>query len=136
MNIKLIKKNNGMSLVDIVASITILSLFLGVIGTLFYQIALNSNLIKLNALAVHYAVKVAEYVDEISYEEVNDNLGIYLNSKYDIPDSFGLTVDVEKYNETDTSKEDLIKIVSINVSYTCLDETRNYEIEKIKVKEN
>lgn len=135
MNINILKKDNGISLQDIVIAITIMAMFVGVIGTLFYQITLNSNLIKVNAIAVHYAVQVAEEVDKLAYDEINENFNIYVNSKYDIPDILKLTVDVQNYNEEDETKDDIIKIVNIKVDYTVLDETKSYEIKKLKIKE-
>lgn len=135
MNIKVLKKDNGISLQDIVIAITILCMFVGVVGTLFYQITLNSNLIKVNSIAVHYAVEVAEEVDKLAYDEINENFNIYINSKFDLPEILTLTVDVQNYNESDETKEDLIKIVNIKVDYTVLDETNSYEIKKLKIKE-
>lgn len=135
MNIKVLKKENGISLQDIVIAMVILSMFVGVIGSMYYEIAFNSNLIKLNAIAVEYAIKVAEDVDILSYEDINENFDIYMNSKHKMPEGFNLTVSVKKYNEQDSSKQDIIKIVTINVEYTIFDKTNSYEIKKLKVKE-
>lgn len=135
MNTRLLKKENGISLQDIVIAMVILSIFVGVIGSMYYEILFNSNMIKLNAIAVEYAIKVAEDVDILSYEDINENFDIYINSKYEMPEGFNLEASVKKYNEQDSSKIDIIKIVTINVEYTFLDKTNNYEIKKLKVKE-
>lgn len=137
MNIKILKKQNGMTIQDLVIAIMIFCLFVGVIGTLFYRILFNSTLVKLNAIAVGYAVKVAEEVDKLPYDDINQNFWTSIQSNYEqsFPDIFQLEVNVENYNQIDPSKADIIKIVTINVTYEIFEEERNYEIKKLKIKE-
>lgn len=138
MNIKVLKKQNGITIQDLVIAIMIFCLFVGVIGSLFYRILFNSTLVKLNAIAVEYAVKVAEEVDKLPYEEIDNlNFGTKMHTDYkkSFPDIFQLEVNVENYNEIDPSKADIIKIVTINVTYDIFEEERNYEIKKLKIKE-
>lgn len=137
MNIKVLKKQNGMTIQDLVIAIIILCLFVGVIGTLFSQIIINSGLIKLNAIAVEYAVKIAEEVDKLPYDDINENFEIIMNTKYadNFSDIYKLDVIVENYNEIDPSKADIIKIVTIKIAYEIFEEERSYEIKKLKIKE-
>lgn len=129
------KNNKGVSLTDVVISIIILSMFVGIIGSLFYQIGLNSNMVKYNALATHYAVKVAEEIDKMSYEDVTNNLNTTLLPTYDIDENFDVSVSVRNYNETDNTKEDILKIVTIQVDYSFINRNESFKIEKLKVKE-
>ena len=135
MNIKKMKSNNAISMVDIIIAVVVLSLFVGVIGSLYYQIAFNSSLIKNNAVATYYAIKIAEDIDIMPYEEVSTTINENLKTKYEIPDNFNVTVEVKNYNEEDTTKEDILKIVTINIEYTCLKQNQKYKLEKVKVKE-
>lgn len=137
MNIKVLKKQNGMTIQDLVIAIIILCLFVGVIGTLFSQIIINSGLIKLNSIAVGYAVKVAEEVDKLPYDDINENFEIIMNTKYagNFSDIYKLDVIVENYNEIDPSKADIIKIVTIKITYEIFEEEKSYEIKKLKIKE-
>ncbi|MBP3256348.1 MAG: hypothetical protein J6M60_07715 [Clostridia bacterium] len=129
------KNNKGISLTEVSVSIIILSLFVGIIGSLFYQIGLNTEMIKYNAIATHYAVKVAEDIDKLSYENVNNEfLNTTLIPSYNIEDQFSIGVDVRNYNENNT-KEDLLKIVTIQVNYSFLNRNETYKIEKLKVME-
>lgn len=130
-----LKANNGISMADVVIAIVILSMFVGVIGNLYYQISLQSNKIRYNAIAVYYTLKVAEYTDQILYEEVDSSLNNTLKEYFQIPDSFDVTIDVENYNKNDASKEDIIKIVTINTQYDILGEKQEYKIKKLKIKE-
>ena len=135
MKVKILKANNGISMMDVIVAILILCMFVGVIGNLYYQIALQSNKIRYNAIAVYYTVKIAEYTDIISYEEVTNDLNNSLKEKYEIPDLFNVTVNVEDYNKEDTSKKDIIKLVTIRIEYEVLGEPQIYQVKKLKVKE-
>lgn len=129
------KQNKGISTVDIVVAMIILTLFVGVIGSLYYQIAYHNAAIRMNAMAVNYAVKIAENIDKITYEEVEETLNETLKIDFEIKEAFNPTIKVENYNEEDLSKEDIIKKVTIKIDYNVMDESRSYEIIKLKIKE-
>lgn len=122
-------------MVDVIIAMIVLSLFVGVIGNLYYQIALQSNMVRINSVAVYYVVKIAEDLDRISYEEVRNELNDTIKATYQIPDLLTITLNVQNYNENDSSKEDIIKIVTIKAEYQCFEDTKVYEIKKLKIKE-
>lgn len=130
-----LKQNKGALMADAIAAIIILCIFTGVVGNLYYQIALNNNLVLLNANSVYYVVKIAEEIDRISYEDVTNELTNTLKEKYDIPDLYVINIKVENYNKEDSSKEDIIKIITIKSEYECFNQTGKYEIKKLKIKE-
>lgn len=130
-----LKANSGVTATDTVVAIIILSLFVGVIGNLFYEIAKNSNMVRYNTIAVYYAIKIAEDIDKMAYEDVTNNLNSNLTTEYQLPAGFTGKVEVENYNQNDTTKQDIIKKVKITINYTFLKEERNYQIEKLKIKE-
>ena len=120
---------------DAIAAIVILCIFTGVIGNLYYQIVFHSNMVRLNAIAVYHVVQIAERIDKISYEEVTNELTNTLKEEMSIPDSYNITINVQNYNENDPSKEDIIKIVTINAEYEVMNEKKQYKIKKLKIKE-
>lgn len=130
-----LKRNAGVTLSDTVVAIIILSLFVGVIGNLYYQILKNSTIANLNAMALYYSIKLAEDTDRIAYEEVTNDLNNNILQKYNMPENFNMTIDVENYSNSNLNKEDIIKKVKITVNYTYLNEQNKYEIEKLKIKE-
>lgn len=135
MKIKKLKTNKGISMADVIIAIIILCMFVGVIGNLYYEIVLESNMIRYNSIASYYTVKIAENIDRISYEQVTNNLNNTIKEDYSIPDLYNITIDVKKYNEDDTSKQDIIKIVTIKAEYQVFNEQRFYQIKKLKIKE-
>lgn len=130
-----LKANSGVTATDTIVAIIILSLFVGIIGNLFYEIAKNSNMVRYNTIAVYYAIKIAEDIDKMVYEDVTNNLNSDLTTEYQLPAGFTGKVEVENYNQNDTTKQDIIKKVKITINYTFLKEERNYQIEKLKIKE-
>ena len=120
---------------DVVIGMLILCLFVGVIGGLFYQIGLNSKIMESNAVATNYAIKIAEDIDKMAYDDVTNNLNSTLLTGYNIQDNFSVNIDVKNYNESDPSKEDIIKIVDITVNYNIFDRDETYKIKKLKIKE-
>ena len=135
------KSNKGVTLMDVIVALIILSLFVGVIGSLFYKIVYNSNLINYNAIAAYFAVRVAEKVDEMPYDNLtkqkltNEINNLIEDDNLDIPSTYSVSVDVKKYNSNDSSKLDILKIVLIDVNYSFFDRDFNYQIKKLKVRE-
>lgn len=130
-----LKANKGVTVTDVIVAVIILSLFVGIIGNMFYQIAKNSNMIRYNTIAVYYAIKIAENIDIMSYEEVTNELNNNIIEKYEMPEGFDGIIEVSKCNEEDLTKEDIIKKVKITINYTFLNDQRSYKIEKLKIKE-
>ena len=140
---KIIKNNKGVAVADVALAISIMTIFTGVVGSLFYQIAYNNVAVRMNAVASYYAIKVAEYVDEIPYNDVSDSLSSdiveRLNAKYSpeeiLSDAFDIDIDVEKYSDENQDMQDIMKKVDINISYHILDDEKEFNLSKIKIKE-
>ena len=133
---KNIKSNRGVSITDVVIALIILTIFTGVIGNLIYQIAYNNAALRVNAIAVDYAVKEAEYIDKIAYEDVQtSNEKITQINGENVLDAFTIKLDVEDYKANDETKQDIIKKVTITVNYNILKDEKSYKIEKLKIKE-
>lgn len=130
-----LKSNKGISMADVVIALLILIILSGVIGNILYQIAYNNAALRMNAIATDYAVKVAEYIDKIPYENVTNEMQITTINGEKIIDKFNVSIEVENYNNDDSTKEDIIKKVIITVNYNILKETKNYKIQKLKIKE-
>jgi len=132
---KNIKSNRAATMADVIMAVLIMIMFTGILSTSFYRIYKHNILIRMNAVAVDYAIKVLENVDKISYEEVNNSLNDSLKENYNINDNYTVNLNVENYNKDDETKEDIIKIVTVTVNYEVLDEKQTYEIKKLKIKE-
>lgn len=136
-----LKKEGGFTQVDIAISITILILFVTLIASLFYNSYTSSTKADRDAEATVFLTKILQSVDLIEYDDLEDtNLGLIAKiNEMDIEKISAKTggnsfqesefsnqstpyivhVEIVKYNETmgNRSKEDLIKIITINISY-------------------
>ena len=129
-----IKSNSGFTMTDLVAAIIIITLFTGVIGTMFYT-SFKSNLeSKLAGQCIYYATQISEEIDKVSYDQVKNGMEQNYISKFSIPQGFDVSVIVNNYNEGN-SKEDLIKKVQITLTYNYNGNSQNMVINKLKIKE-
>lgn len=133
---KLLKKDEGITGYDLVVSIIVLCLFVGVLTTLMGNLYKTSANIQASAIAMSYATIVSEKVDEKSFEEVTDdkNFANYLAEKGEIEldDNYKITVIVSKLSGVD---ENYIKNVNILVTYNVANESKSISLTKLKVKE-
>lgn len=136
---KLVKKkklNRGVVGADIVVSLVVLTLFAGVIASLFADVLFQNVSIRMNALATNYAIKILEDTDKMSYADVTqEKMNEKLTNSYGISSNYTVTVQVENYNASDSTKKDIIKIITVTVQYTLKDQPYTYTVKKLKIKE-
>lgn len=136
MNKVYLKSNKGVTITDVVIAVLLMTLFMGVLGSLYTGIVTRSVETKLNSIATYNLIKIAEYIDKISYEEVEDSLNDIIKDECEISSDMIVNIEVENYNSQDNTKEDIIKIVEIQIGYQTFDNTTiNYGIRKLKIKE-
>lgn len=136
MNImKKIKSNKAATMSDVVVGILIMIMFTGILTTGFYRVYKHNAYIRMNAIAVDYAIKILEDIDKITYEEVTNELNSTIKEKYNIQDNYQVNIEIKNYNENDKTKEDIIKIVTLTVNYKIMDEQEQYTVKKLKIKE-
>ena len=132
---KFLTEKKGITIVDAVLATTILCLFVGVIGNLYYLIASSNMKISLNAIATYYVVKIAEDIDKMPYEEVSNSLNDNLKNQYHYLDMITMSIDVDNYNEGNPAKQDVLKTVTIEAKYKVFNSEQSYKIKKLKIKE-
>ena len=127
-----VKSQKGFTIQDLIIAFFIITLFVGIITTMMFNLyKLN---IKLNTTSqmVTYAVQILEDVDKIAYEDVNNGMENNYINKFSIQNGYKLKIDVSKYGE---NLEDVIKIVNLTISYKILDETEEFTVQRLKIKE-
>lgn len=131
-------KENGATALDIATGALIFVLFTSVIFTLYLQIYKQSSLIKIHQDAMGYMIQICENIDLQDYG-VTEDLEEYKNQiikQINLPeDRYTLTLQQEKYIDTNPNAKDLVKKIIVNIKYTFDNEERDIEIAKIKVKE-
>ncbi len=132
---KKIKSNKGVTMTDVVIGMLILIIFTGILTSSFYKIYSYNLLIRMNAIAVDYTIKILEDIDKMKYDEVTEELNNTLTSNYNIMDKYKVSVKIENYNKDDNTKEDIIKIVTVDVKYNLNGDEKSYSVSKLKIKE-
>lgn len=133
-NITNFKSNKGFTMQDLVIAITVFMLFAGIVGTLLvntFKVQADSQV---DEVAVLYVVQVAEYIDKISFDEVESGIGDSISKKFNIPAKMKLTINVEDYKPTAETGE-YVKEVDINLEYNFDNDSRNIRVQKLKIKE-
>ena len=129
------KSNKAATMADVIVGILIMIIFTGILTNSFYRIYKHNISIRMNAMAIDYAVKILEDIDKISYEEVNNSLNNLLKEKYNMNDNYTTHLEIENYNKDNDTKEDIIKIVTLTINYNVLNENQTYKVKKLKIKE-
>ena len=132
---KLIRSNKGFTMQDLAIATLIITIFVGLISTLMYSVYKTNVKTNLTSQMATYAVQILEDIDKIPYEDVKPELADEYKSDFSIPESFNISIEVSNYGEGVNNVQDVIKIVKLNISYTILNETEGFSIQKLKIKE-
>ena len=136
MKSKLIKnKESGFSGVDIVISMTLIVICVPIITTLFVNIYMNWMKVKRGTMANFYATQILEKVSQTKYENVTEDEIQNIVNSLEIPKGYTVNTKLENYNERFKNKEDIIKIITVNISYNIQENTELLSIRTVKTKE-
>lgn len=129
------RENRAATMTDVIVGMIILIMFTGILTTSFYKMYMHNISIRMNAIAVDYAIKILEDVDRMTYEEVTNDLNNTLTQKYTIKENYTINLEIENYNKNDETKQDIIKTVKVTVKFKVADQEQEYTVKKVKIKE-
>ncbi|MDO5555418.1 MAG: hypothetical protein Q4G09_01805 [Clostridia bacterium] len=157
---KMLKKQNGFAASDGLTAIIIIALFTGIIATIIYNIYLSNTSIKRMGTATAYITNIIEYTEKAYYDDVSvTGLENYINEQASFFDTgknkviissnnteqqigngspaFTIEINIEYYNETEgnTDKKDLVKKVSVTVTYKLGNKQQEISMFRIKLRE-
>lgn len=130
-----LKSNRAATMSDIVIALIIIIMFIGILTTSFYSIYKYNLDIRMDAIAVYYAVNMLENIQKTSYDEVSNSMEETLAREYIGNENYTMELKVKKYNEDDSTKEDLIKIVTVTIKYKVANEDKVYTVKTLKIRE-
>lgn len=140
---RFLKSNKGITGTDAVLGVALAILFSGIIATLSYNIYVTSSSLKRSSKALEYITSTFEYVATQYYDNVTeDNIKEYINNldeKISTNEGkpYKAQVSVTKYNqiEGNTDKLDLVKEITMSVTYKLGDKDQTIEIKTAKSRE-
>ena len=131
------RSEKGFTTADIIVSLMVIVIFVGIIASGYYNYYLASTGVSRGSAALSYTIDVIETVEEMNYADVTEqsvNEKIQqLYSSNSIPDGYEITAIVQKYNETsgNTEKRDLIKTLTVTVRYEVGKKTEQIQISRL-----
>ncbi len=130
-------KNNqkGYSLIDVTVAILVITIFTGIIASLFVQISYNSSMIQLQSVAYNYAIRALELTDRLPYKQVDETLNETIKDTLQIAENFDMQIQVTNYKGEYSAKKDLIKTVNVTVTYSFQNEKFTINLAKLKIRE-
>lgn len=140
MKIINLKNEKGAIGTDAVISIFVITLFVGLIATLTYNIYISTMKTKRTSQATDYIVEIFEFIDKLYYKDVTEtNLVDYINNKYNNAENAETNEEISDINiasarnttnveNTDDTKELLTTPYKIEVSI----KPYNEEIDLVK----
>lgn len=129
-----IKSQKGITGIEITVAIVMLTIFVSLISTIFINIYLNSTEAQRNTVATGYATQIAEMIDKMYYADVEEDTLSEKIEEINIPSGYTVTANVENYTPNANSK-DLVKTITVTVTYKVGNNEKNVQIERIKAKE-
>lgn len=132
------KNEKGVTIIDLVIAIIIMSVFVGVITTLMAKIYKQSIEVQVSSNAMAYATIVLEKIDEKSFEEVQKPSFLQKlkeSGEITIPEEYTIELNVENPENVSEEITDVIKKATVTVKYKIKNEEKSISISKLKVKE-
>ncbi len=161
INLKL-KNEKGAIGTDAFISILVITLFVGLIATLTYNIYITTMKTKRTSQATSYIVEIFEYVDKLYYSDVTEEkLVDYVNEKYNNTEisetnekiaSARNTTNLENTDDTKNILEtpykieiaitpynenlDIVKTITVTVKYNLASKEETLTMSRVRAKEN
>ena len=132
------KREEGVTIIDLVIAIIIMSVFVGVITSLMTGIYKQSLEVQISSNAMSYATIILEKIDEKSFEEVqNPNFveNLKASGEVTIPEEYTIKLNVENPDNVSEEVSDVIKKATVTVNNKNKNEEKSISISKLKVKE-
>lgn len=137
-----LKKENGVTVIDISIAIVVIFIFISILVALFYSYNTLVQELERKTQAVYYAIaeiekiKGEDFSNYIGKSIENGNNVIY-DGYIDSSDGYYKKVTVEDYADSNAGKEaDVVKKVVVNISYKFKNEDQSIEFSTVKTKEN
>lgn len=160
-----IKNNKGITGVDITISIVILALFISLITNMFYNVSTIGKSVNRKSEAAYIAVQVIEATKQIGYDNLPkgyveeadltdmtseeaevanttmtlDNLNTLLGEEnaIELKNGYSVNIKVENYRKIkgDLTLEDILKRITVTVSYKEQKKEQAVEINTVILKE-
>jgi len=137
---KMLKNEKGITGIDIIVSILIITIFVAILTVLFFNINTDSKGIERKTEATHYAISLIEEIKNKGIEEADmyiDNEGSSILDADKQATPYTKKIYVVDYSEIEGNEDkmpNLVKKVTVEVSYINKGETETVELSALLTK--
>ena len=147
-----LKSEKGFIGTDIATAVLIITIFMSILGVLYFNIAKTSKAIERESQATYIATEVMEVIKSKQYNDVkltngdiavtkdgsnykyvgtenNNNVDVVLGSNIPLEAGYTCEVNIENYKPANEENKDLIKIVQVKVSYKVANQPQEVKLE-------
>lgn len=134
---KMLKNEKGITGIDITVAVLIITLFVAMLTTIFFNINTDSKAIERKTEATHYAISLIEEIKNKSFEELNNFIDTQESS---ILDENGkqtpytkkiFVIDYAEMEGNEDKVPNIVKKVTVEVSYLNKGETEKIELSTL-----
>ena len=135
----MLKNEKGYTGIEIAITLILIFIFVGIISTLIYNLNSSSREVEIKAKALSIAVEEIEKVKIEDFAKYEDKYN-YISEMEEIANNPGFfkTVEVKDYTElpgNEGKKENLVKKVTVKISYKFKNKINSVELATVKSKE-
>ncbi len=127
-----IREEKGITGTDAIIAIIVLTFFVSVISTVIINISSSSEAVKRNSNATSYAVAILEKANKLYYDDITEE---NLVSGINIPNGYIVNIQISKLSDADPTKEDLVKKITVSVTYKLNKQDTSVSMAYIKARE-
>lgn len=138
-NMKNLKNNKGVTGIDIVVSVTLIVITLGIVMAVYTSYANKTKEVKRNSTATNLAMTVIEYIEtikDINHTDISNITkdGISITGGYGLTGgvSQGYTINARKVNSDSTILQNIAFQIDVTVSYKVGNEDKKVTLSTIK----
>lgn len=134
---KMLKSENGITGIDIVVSVLIITIFVAILATIFFNINTDSKSIERKTEATYHAISLIEEIKNKSFEELNnfiDKEGSSILDENGKATPYTKKISVIDYAEMEGNEDkvpNILKKVTVEVSYLDKGETDKIELSTL-----
>ena len=136
-----IKSESGFTGTDVAIAIMVIVIFITIICAISFNVYISTSSTERTSRANAYIVDILEKVQKLDYDDPLLAVGEYRtdtdNRKIldiSIPKGYQVNLKISKYTEMpgNENKQDIIKIIEVNISYLLNKQTKEINIKTLK----
>lgn len=132
-----LKSQKGFTGIDITVAVIIITLFMSIIATVFFNLNQTAKSLERKTEATYIAIDVIEKIKALDYNDIVQDIEAIKDIQEGAKkDGYLIDVKIEKYNnDTNNEIDDLVKTIIVKVDYKVGKNIENVELKTTVTRE-